>query len=354
MESFTSRLATELLSCGHHPEVVTQRLPGELAEEMVEGIAVHRFDFTESLDFRGDPRRAIHALSKTTAAIAALKQRVRPDIVHVNFTDGSPIFHVRTPSAWPSPTIVTFHANLRNELHGAGVARTLLESAARITAVSCFAAEHLVAAAGLERDRIEVIAPGVRPSEYGPGAIPVSERDPNLLFIGRLAPGKGADIAIRALKEVDERVTLTLVGDGPERARLEQLVFDLRLGDRVHFLGEIDTRRHPVLQQAFALIVPSDGDELFGMVAVEAGLCAVPVIASSIGGLAEIVEDGVTGYTVPPGDPAAIANAIRHLVENPARAQAMGNAGRDRALRLYTAAGMFQSYLRLYRACLPS
>ncbi len=350
VESFTARLAGGLVEAGHHPVVVTQRqAAAEPDEETVEGVSVHRFDFAKALDIRADPAGAIRHLGRLTGEIAALKQRIRPDMVHVNLTDGSPIFHLRSADAWPCPTIVTLHANLAGEASAGSVARALVESAARVTAVCRFAAEDLAAKTGLPMDRIEVIAPGVVPFRFSRCAPETAGRS-NLLFVGRLVPGKGVEFAIRAMAELPENVTLTIAGDGPERAALEQLASELALGGRVAFLGEVDTQRQlPV--DAVAMLVPSE-HELFGTVAAEASLAGLPVIASSVGGLPEVVDDGVTGYLVPPRDPGAIAQAAQALIGDPARARAMGAAARDKALRLYGVDRMLASYLRVYRSCL--
>lgn len=137
--------------------------------------------------------------------------------------------------------------------------------------------------------------------------------DPHhLLFIGRLVSVKGADVALRALAQLNTSYTLTLCGDGPERDELEQLTTTLGLGDRVTFEGWVDhggLRSH--VQRASIQLVPSRY-EPFGIVALEAIAAGCAVVASDTGGLPEAV--GPCGILVPPDDPAVLAQGVKRAV----------------------------------------
>ncbi len=112
------------------------------------------------------------------------------------------------------------------------------------------------------------------------------------------------------------------------------------------FLGRVSPVG-PLLERSLAVVVPSRG-EGFGMVALEASERGRPVIASAVGGLPEIVEDGVTGLVVPPDDPAALAAAILALARGPHRAAAMGAAARARALAAFPLARVVGETASLY------
>src|SRR5207302_7464498 len=120
---------------------------------------------------------------------------------------------------------------------------------------------------------------------------------------------------------------------GPLEPALRALTKELGVEDAVHFLGYVAPVQRAI-EQAAAVVVPSMG-EGFGMVALEAMERARPVIAAEIGGLGELVEDGVTGYLVPAGEAEPLAAALVRIASDLARAAAMGAAGRRRALEQF-------------------
>ncbi|MEO0913564.1 MAG: glycosyltransferase family 4 protein, partial [Pseudomonadota bacterium] len=144
------------------------------------------------------------------------------------------------------------------------------------------------------------------------------------LFIGRLAAVKGVPVLLEALRDVPE-VALTLIGDGPERAALEAEAGPL--GDRVTFLGyRSQAEVAEALAEVDLLVLPSFAEGV-PVVLMEAMAAGLPVISSRVAGIPELVEDGVSGLLLPPGDAAALAEALRALAADPARRAAMGAAG---------------------------
>jgi glycosyltransferase involved in cell wall biosynthesis len=128
-----------------------------------------------------------------------------------------------------------------------------------------------------------------------------------VLCMGALSAEKRVDVAIEATKLLRD-VELVVVGDGPEWSRLEAIA-RAAAPDRVHFLGQTPHPQVP-LAAADVVVVPSD-TEGQPRVAIEAGLSGLPVVATKVGGLGEIVEEGRTGFLVPPGDPTRLADAVR-------------------------------------------
>ena len=145
-------------------------------------------------------------------------------------------------------------------------------------------------------------------------------------------------------------MTLDIAGDGPLRGELESLAAELGLGQAVRFLGRVEGVTAE-MEQAAAVVVPSLG-EGFGMVALEAAERGRPVIASAVGGLPEIVDDGRTGVLVPRADASALAAAIVDLARDPARAAALGRAARERALAEFSLARCGDRTDALYREAL--
>ncbi len=160
---------------------------------------------------------------------------------------------------------------------------------------------------------------------------------PVAALVGRISDWKGQDVLIRAMAEaplVEHGAVALLAGDAAPGAGhlpgdLERLAGRLGLAERVRWLGfrpDVDD----VWAAADVAVVPSTRPEPLGLVAMEAGAAGLPVVASTHGGVAEVVRDGETGLLVPPGNPTALAAAIRLLADDPALAERMGQAGRRR------------------------
>jgi D-inositol-3-phosphate glycosyltransferase len=161
-----------------------------------------------------------------------------------------------------------------------------------------------------------------------------------LLFVGRIQPLKAPDVAVRALAALGRPDAQLLVVGGAsgqegdsEVDRLRELVDQLGLGAQVSF---VPPQPHHILstyyRAASAVIVPSRS-ESFGLVALEASACGVPVVASGVGGLLTLVDHGETGYLVPDRDPDLFAHYLREIIEHPAHAAALGRRGAERATR---------------------
>jgi N-acetyl-alpha-D-glucosaminyl L-malate synthase BshA len=137
-----------------------------------------------------------------------------------------------------------------------------------------------------------------------------------------------------------------LVGDGPEYGRTRELVEGLGLTDRVRFVGVVDEVA-PLLAEADLLLLPSE-TESFGLVALEAMASGVPVIASRVGGLPEVVEHGVSGFLEPVGDVDAMADRALAILSDCATRNRFGRAGRERALALFDRHTVVPRYEEIY------
>jgi D-inositol-3-phosphate glycosyltransferase len=171
-----------------------------------------------------------------------------------------------------------------------------------------------------------------------------------LLFVGRLDRQKGAEIALRAVAELRgaaASLPLRLVGDGPAREGLRRLATELGLTDRIRWQRQLpQAELADRYQRAVALLVPGQ-DEGLGLAAVEAQLSATPVIAAASGGLLDVVADGQTGLTFPPGQPTALARAVETLLADPSTAARLADAGRRSAARFTTKAAA-RAYAAVY------
>jgi glycosyltransferase involved in cell wall biosynthesis len=170
-----------------------------------------------------------------------------------------------------------------------------------------------------------------------------------IVFVGRLREPKRADLAVRALailRRTRPEARLDLVGDGPLRAELEALAEREGVREAVRFVGT----SHDVpelLKRACCLLLASEYEGC-PLTVLEAMAAGVPVVASAVGGIPELVVPGETGYLVPAGDPEPFASALEQILADPARALELGAAGRRRAEALFTRERMVEDTETLY------
>ncbi len=184
--------------------------------------------------------------------------------------------------------------------------------------------DHIQHELGAVNTRIHVIPNGVEVSRFKrdsqPHLIPtgVSENRKVILYVGRIVREKGIFTLIEAFDELRNRgkdVSLVFVGEGPMKEDLAKEILWRRLSDRVRLAGFVDERRLVSLYNSSDAFVLPSHYEPFGMVALEAMASRVPVVVSDVGGLSEIVEDGITGVKVPASDSRALAEGILRVLE---------------------------------------
>jgi rhamnosyl/mannosyltransferase len=178
---------------------------------------------------------------------------------------------------------------------------------------------------------------------------------PLVLFVGRLRHYKGVDVLIEAAAHLPGDVEVLIVGVGPFGGALQQQAQRSGVADRVHFLGELSDEEVTTLYHAADIFVlPSTNRaETFGIVQLEAMACGMPVVCTELGtGTSYVNQHGVTGLVVPPNEPAALAAALRQLLDDPAQRQAFGAAGRRRVEQEFTRREMLRRVLAFYEEAL--
>jgi glycosyltransferase involved in cell wall biosynthesis len=227
------------------------------------------------------------------------------------------------------------------------VERALAHRAARIIAITESLARFQVERVGLPAKKVEVIHYGLDdlPQAWGENPPdPVSPDTPVLLCVCRLEPQKGVDVAIRALREIPG-AQLVVLGEGPQRGELEQLARELdlpvylpgRVPDVAAWLRRADLLVHPVRWEGF------------GLALLEAMLASLPIVATKVSSIPEIVVDGETGLLVPPDDPGALAAAVNRVLADPSD---YGERGRARARNDFSIAKMADRTLAVYETAL--
>jgi len=206
----------------------------------------------------------------------------------------------------------------------------------------------------LQLPRTQVVAHGLPPS---PPFVrrPGTREIPTIVFLGRLVSTKGVGVLLEAAKKLrDEKRSfeLLVVGTGPERESLEARTQEWQLSLQVHFLGGLSLDQVTVLlSKAAAVVVPSLGGEVFGMVVAENMLRGLPVIASDLGAFVEVL--GCAGQTFRTGDAADLALHIGRILDDPELAQRLGEAAYQRARKIFSEHRMIEEHGRIYQSLLP-
>jgi glycosyltransferase involved in cell wall biosynthesis len=348
IEIRAARLVRALRERGHHVVVVAAHLGLDLPDLVWFGdVPVHRFAFWNALG-----PRDLQRIADISARVNEIKRDFQPEVVHIDAVMPSVFFHLRTVRSRRTPLLVTIQqAGIGAPMaQRDGILIRLLEAADWVTFCS-------------EAIRAEVLRqfPGVRTPHsviHNAGECPPGEREPpsfdppRLVCIGRLAEEKGFDLAIDAFALVLARfptASLVVAGDGPERERLMARAQALGVASRTEFPGWIEPDRVADLMTAATAVVCPSRREAFGLAALEAALVGRPVVATRVGGLGEVVADGVTGILVEPEDSHALAAGIVQLLVQPAAAVEMGVCGRQRARERFSWDRHVDAYEALYR-----
>lgn len=273
-----------------------------------------------------DPRP--WSIRTTRSALRAFE----PDVVHVH-EPFAPSTAMWACLAARSPLVATFHSGAeRSRLYdlAAPALRRLNRRIGVRIAVSRAAARTAAVRVG---GRFEIVPNGADVERFREAPPADLGTGPKLLFVGRLDERKGFPTAVEAfgmLAADRPDLRLIVVGDGPDRGAVDRLPGDVR--DRVAMLGaRANTELPPIHAACDVYLGTSVGGESFGVVLVEAMAAGLPVVASDIPGYDEVVTDGVEGFLVPPRDPEAVARAASGILDDPALAARLSQAGRSRA-----------------------
>ncbi|HJS29643.1 MAG TPA: glycosyltransferase [Anaerolineales bacterium] len=287
----------------------------------------------------------------------ARKKETQYDLIHSHYWM-SGLSGKELKAEWEIPMVHMFHTlgMMKNRVGSSSEQEDhsrilgeheVLHTADRIVAATLAEYAQLQWLYKADTSKIRVIPPGVDLSHFYP--IPVDEakefigiRDVEhfLLFVGRIEPLKGIDVLIRALAIMreagffaDNGVCLAIIGGDPgdnngrkteEMARLQELSREAEVSDKIIFLGKQSQDDLPYYYSAADIVVVPSQYESFGMVALEAMACGTPVVASQVGGLAFLVQDGLTGYHVPGDDPLALAQKLMELIADPVLRKQVG------------------------------
>ena len=379
MQAHSADLCRGLVEAGHEVEVVSARHRDGLTQTEHLGATWHFVDATARRP--GRPYRNRDWLRASADAFAELHAGRPFDVVHSEST--SALGLLRRGVHRNVPVAVKFHGNylgLAAATIGRGVRESGIGPRVReakhlvwLTAghvippdfVRFRACEAMVPSRQqldgtvrsflLDRARVHVVPNGISVEDFAtPGRDEARKSlglgtGPILLCVGRLARDKGFATAIEALARLESDARLLVLGSGPERALLEQTARRTGVSDRVDFLGSkprAEVVHHLAASDVF--VFPTERDEAAPLVPLEAMAAGLPVVASDIGGGAELIESGKTGLLVPPASVDSLAGAIDSLLADDALRRRMGEAARERIVERYTIEAMTRQTVAVY------
>ena len=365
-------LARELADAGHEARIVAPFDPDDaLSRHLHRGARPQRHPTPDGFVSLGrtvgvPANGAVSNMALTPAAVSALRHELREggyDVVHIHEPIVPTVGWDALGSAGELPLVGTFHTysenQITNGLIGVGFGgrrrmnrlhvRIAVSETAAWTARRFFGGRYRIVPNGVriptEPELALARGEGVAADGVGTGIEPSGSDQLRILFIGQAVERKGLPVLLRAFEALREHVpaTLTLVGASPEE------VAHMTLENRgIRALGKVsDEQKLAELARADLLCAPSLHGESFGMILTEAFAATTPVLASDIPGYRDVVRDGIDGQLVPPGDPLALAEALRQLALDGRRRERMALAARERAGRFawpHVAAEVLDSY----------
>lgn len=355
-------LVVTLGEVGGAQAYVTELLPA-LADDFDVTVATHGGEFVRDAARRAGARfvplrhvrRAVNPWRDLAGFVelVRLSRRVRPEIVHASSSKAGVLGRLAAVVAGVPIRIFTVHGWAFSAYSGLASMAYLWadRTAARVTTMTICVSEH-ERATGLRARTCRPERTVVIPNAVDVAAAPRAGGDrplPRLITVGRLKAPKDFSTLLRALAGLEPRSfeEALIVGSGPDRSRVEQELSSLGLGGRVRVLGERqDVRTLLADSDVFVLSSRSEGLPVSVLEAMAAGL---PVVASDVGGLRELVVEGETGLLVPPADPEALAAALQGLLADRALRRRLGAAGRARAEARFDLAPFRRAHLEVYR-----
>ncbi len=348
------QLATGLIRAGVQVSVLTRRIPGLPAYEVISGIPVYR-------SIRTVPAGKLFGLLYSiTVFFFLFKKRTTYDIIHCHLAQG---FHSAVAlffkAVFKKKVIIKVGATgplsdfrmLREVLLGSFLVR-LLRHADRIITV-CGQATAEAVRAGIPDCRIAQIPNGVDLQRFNPSR----ERATAglITFVGRLDYMKGVHVLLEAFAMLRQRgapAFLRIIGDGPDREKLVRMADALHLGEQVAFSGVADDI--PVRLQASAVLVLPSLSEGLSNVVLEAMACGLPVVATRVGGTAELLEDNVTGILVEPGSPEKLCEALWRVLDDVKFSESLGRRAWEKVESCFAMSRVIDGYRDLYRKLLST
>ncbi len=334
-ELATKSIASHLAQNGHEVHVITSLDRGIPRESEETGFYIHRI-----------PRPRVPFVKSVLfwPGILLVLKRIEADVVHANGMEVGMSAVVSkklfgTPFViWGQGSDIYLSSAFEKPIH-----RLILANANKAIALT----EHMK----LEMQRIYaagdilVIPNGIDPENFhdlsrkqSRAKLQIGEKENIIVFVGTLRPVKGVEYLIRAVAILNAKaqdVRLIIVGDGEDRRDLENLVEELHMEDVVTFIGRVPNEKVPAYLVASDVFVLPSLSEGFALVNLEAMACGLPIVASEVGGLPDLIQNGENGFLVEPGNPHQIADKITLLLDNDSLREKISGKNKEK-VKAYT------------------
>jgi N-acetyl-alpha-D-glucosaminyl L-malate synthase BshA len=337
---------------GHEVHFVCHDIPFGLIGAPHPGITVHKVEVTQYAPLMYPPYGM--ALAVKMADVAQLAQL---DLFHVHYAIPYALsaYLAREMTAPRKLRIVCTLHGTDITLVGADpsyrpLVHFCIEACDAVTSVSNWLAEQVKNSLACGRD-IHTIYNFVDTKAYNHSEAR-SDDVPTVVHISNFRPVKRTTDVVKIFRRVRERMhaRLVMVGDGPDWDRTADLARSLGVTSDVRFVGVTDSTAD-ILSRADVFLLPSEM-ESFGLAALEAMACETPVVATNVGGLNEVVENGKSGYLLPLGDVESMAARTREILESPELGKRLGKRGREIATEKFTPRAALNAYLDVYDSVL--
>ena len=348
LESHVFYLCRALAAKGHRVGIVTSRsLPGMPTEEVMDGVSVWRTWFPA----RNPLGWTLHALGSIPSYVAHARGA---DILHAqDIASVPPGMAARARTG--APLVTTFHTSHFLKRAEKPFWRPVLGHFVRTSDYALAASGEIarVAESLAPGTRVEALTNGVETALFRPvePTLPPTDRW-RLIVPRRLFPKNGVEYLVRAMPYIVARADAeaVVIGDGPERERLTALAAELGVADRISFLGKRPNTDMPGLLSSGDLAIFPSLMEATSVAALESMSCGLPVAASRVGGLPEIVDDQVGGL-FEPGNPRSLADMVVGLLEG-GRLETLGSRARERVVGQWSNDRLAERHLEIYRSLL--
>ncbi len=371
---FLFTLAKEILGAGYDVGAVVPHQKGLKDFEKIDGLPVYRFRYMlpslENLAYTGNMREIVRKnLFNRVIFLSFLyfyflktykvSKKFGSQIVHAHWWVPSGLVGWLVSCLLHKPLLITTHGTdirlITNSRLSSFLAKIVFRKARYITVVSNFLKEKLLSELDLPEEKVLVIPMPVNTEKIRAFPVGQGKSGKIILCVARYTKQKKLNILLEALsllRDWSVGFETILIGEGPEKDELVRLIKTLSLEEKIKLVGLISQEELNKYYNLSDVVVLPSVDEGFGLVLVEAGLCKKPVIGARSGGITDIIEDGVTGFLVPPEDKLALAEAMRKILLDDELAGRLGQNAYQQVWKRFSPQAITERFLTIYKKLL--